>query len=392
MPYNVTRVATLIPPLNMDNRSEDAKAAVDWARFSKWQLVLGLFHVAASLAVVVVIAVEGDWDVPVHVTFSAWQSIANGTNFTSGLVVENKRPVEARSLLHGTMPLGVIVSTFSLFSASNHFATYATRDGIARQFVEEGVNRFRWADYALSSSLMLMVNSVLWASPPDLASLVLWFVVQFLVIVAGYASEVAWSKNAYRDANAIFALALVAYTAVWGAPWSQFVISMSGDSSATAVGGRGIQVAENDPPDLVYALLAWLCGTFFLFPLVHVAKLRSASTQNLGDNLRYEVVYSFLSLFSKIPLMLTFASGVSGRAGRERGESGGSDALMTLGIASTVSVGVGILLAVDLLFYRNTPGLWITGPWRWGSHGEVRAGDVGNKPKNDPASEKLLRT
>ena len=368
----------------MSDAVNQAKAESDWQRFAEWQVVLGVFHLAASLAVVVVVAVEGDWEVPVHVTFSAWQSIANGTNFTSGLVVENKRPVEARSILSGAMPLGVIVSTFSLFSASNHFITYATRNGLAREFVEEGVNRFRWADYAFSSSLMLMVNSVLWASPPDLAGLVLWFVVQFLVIVAGYASEVAWSAKSYGDANAIFGLALVAYTAVWGAPWAQFVISMEGDASATAVGGRGLQVAENDPPDVVYALLAWLCGSFFLFPIVHVFKLTSESTEKLGNNLRYEVVYSFLSLFSKIPLMLTFASGVSGRGGRERGESGGSSALMTLGFASTVSVGVGFLLAVDLLVYED--GLPILQPWR------QRSRVATAKERNDQSQSRLLKT
>tara|TARA_B100000767_G_scaffold260177_1_gene270581 strand:+ start:2452 stop:3552 length:1101 start_codon:yes stop_codon:yes gene_type:complete len=325
-----------------------------WKRFVRWQLLLGVFHVVGSIVVAYTVAKHGDWDVPVHITFSSWRRLGNITNGSTvtAVVVENRVPVESRVELRRRLPLGVVVSFFSLFSAANHFATYATSDNLAHRYIKEGVNRFRWADYAMSSSLMLMVNSVLFVSPPDFVTLILWFTVQFLVIMGGYGSEVAWAAGNREDAFAIFIAAAVAYSAVWVAPWAQFAAAVSGDDSATAVGncsGAMMNPASSDPPVLVYILLAWLCGTFFLFPLVHLWKINTTHTPVLNQNLRFEVAYSFLSLVAKIPLMLTFASGVTARGQRESGDDGGRGAQVTLGVSSACCLVVGFFLALDLI-------------------------------------------
>ena len=79
----------------------------------------------------------------------------------------------------------------------------------SKNMIATGVNPVRWADYALSASLMLMVNAVLWAAPPDLQTLTLWFAVQFTVVAAGYGSEVAWSLGGRAHSVAIFMLSLI---------------------------------------------------------------------------------------------------------------------------------------------------------------------------------------
>ncbi len=337
-------------------REEDGDEKL-WERFVRWQLLLGVLHVVGSTVVAHTVARHGDWNVPVHITFSSWRNLENITNATSNaaVVVENRVPVESRVELRRRLPLGVVVSTFSIFSAANHFATYATSDTRAERYILEGVNRFRWADYAMSSSLMLMVNSVLFVAPPDLVTLILWFTVQFLVIVGGYGSEVAWAAGNSDDAIAIFLAAAVAYSAVWVAPWVQFAVAVSGDDSATPVAscfGGTTSPAASDPPVVVYILLAWLCSTFFLFPLVHLWKISTTYTNNLADNMRFEVAYSFLSLVAKIPLMLTFASGVTARGQRERGDDGGGGAQATLGFSVAGCIVVGVFLALDLVVFK----------------------------------------
>jgi len=327
-----------------------------YVRFVRWQWFLAGCHFAAAAAVGVLVARGDDWKVPVHLTFNVWKRQGGSNECTEAspcVLTEN------RAVLPHHLSLGTAATTFSVFSGTHHLAI-ALFPAHSRCMIASGVNTFRWFDYAWSSSLMLAVNSVLWVAPPDLQGFVNWFAVQFLVILAGYGSEVAWSASQRFHSVALFAGACLAYAAVWSTAWAAFVVSTRGHDGTVRVGGQTDgDVATNSPPDLVYALLVWLCGSFLLFPAVHCAKL--AAAPETADMLLYEVWYSFLSLFSKIPLLSVFASGIIGRSDRttlsalpddyvpDEDEGTSRTTLMVLGSAAAFCALVGIVLVVDLV-------------------------------------------
>lgn len=337
-----------------------------WVRFRAWQWVLAAVHYSAAVTVGVLVANSGDWVVPVHITFNAWRSL-NGTNSSrhaAEMVLENRIPTEQRANVGSGISLGAIATTFSLFSGTHHAAVACRAD--AKAMIAAGVNVYRWADYAMSASLMLVVNAVLWAAPPDLSALVNWFAVQFATCLVGYGSEVAWSTGRTGHARGLFAAICAVYVAVWVVPWMQFAAAVSGDpGEVTSVGCTDLKPAASDPPDLVWAMLIWLCASFFAFPAVHGAKLASdpphvdfaklnTATGGVVDeaalehNLWYEVLFGFFSLTAKVPLLAVFASGIIGRARREDNEGGDTVTFVVLGTAILSCIVLGCVLYNDL--------------------------------------------
>ena len=286
-------------------------------RFVMWQWFIGGFHIATALAItLIVFAFENDWKVNVHTSFNIWQrSKANSecSPETPCAVGEYRTPTETR------LSLGGVVSSFSYFSGAHHlFLAYSSA---AVDTIENtGVNVWRWWDYAWSASLMLALNSVLFLSPPDAQTITLWFAASGSPFSAATAprppgrlvwpeaERTQWPSTAGQQRPTLLS----------GTSWASFIISTTDVSGAVRVGGgyfanasEAEPLQKNDPPILVWVILTWLCGSFLLFPIVHALKI-SRNPQET-DALRYEVYYSFLSLFSKIPLAAVFASGVINR-------------------------------------------------------------------------------
>jgi len=293
--------------------------------FRQWQLVIFLNHAAAAVAVLaLVLSNDNDWKIPVFKAFNLWSredSSSECSDTTPCTVTENRRFLDQR------LSVGTFVPLFSFVSASHHLWMFVanpqdeSRKGWLVSQVRAGVNVVRWADYSISASLMLLVNSLLWVAPQSVQSLSNWFVLQFLVVICGYGSEVAWASSfgAGRPnlwhAKTIFLAASAAFGAVWAVSWDAFASSMSDVTGVATVGinleGTGFEITPNDPPFLVYGVLVWLFVSFCFFPVVHGYRIWKES--NASRWLQYETAYGILSLIAKIPLLLIFATGVFGR-------------------------------------------------------------------------------
>jgi|SaaInlV_165m_DNA_1040744.scaffolds.fasta_scaffold94007_2 hypothetical protein len=51
--------------------------------FIRFQWVLAILHLGSALAFIVLVAVKGDWTVPVVIRFNSWRSLAGGDDVKS---------------------------------------------------------------------------------------------------------------------------------------------------------------------------------------------------------------------------------------------------------------------------------------------------------------------
>ena len=380
--------------------------------FGAWHVVLAVCHLGTATAIIVhALATDRRWAVPVDVLYNQWEtSLTEGGDECGGdagpCIVTLHRRRLARSLA-----VWLVVPFFSVVSGLHHAAAagslfgaggpaperrvwaavtwfkltslLGTKTAVALSprrpppasaagwyaaSVIDGVVWVRWADYAVSATLMLLVNAVLWVSPPDLQTLVLWAAVQVLIIAAGAGSEVAASAGRHGAARVLFWSAVAPFAGVWAAQLYVFYVAVDADTGA-------------DPPAVVYLFLFGLLAGFSAFPIVHGLKLRALRAAGadagarLAANLKSEARYAGLSFSVKFPLLLAYWAGNVNRdattvfgfgdlRGSGSGNAGGNATGTTPGstddtdtaVFIAFGIGAAIALALDaLLLYASPP-------------------------------------
>ena len=89
-----------------------------------------------------------------------------------------------------TLPFGILVASFLFMSALAHFIISVPTKvfNVYVADLKKGINKFRWFEYALSSSVMIVLTSVLFGVV-DIASLILIFVVNASMNLFGLVME-----------------------------------------------------------------------------------------------------------------------------------------------------------------------------------------------------------
>lgn len=178
------------------------------------------------------------------------------------------------------LPFGILVASFlfisalahGLISIPNKLFTVYSRD------LEHGINRFRWFEYALSSSIMIVLIATLFGVK-DIASLILIFVVNASMNLFGLVMEQLNAKKGKVDWGPF----------VWGsiagiAPWIVIIIYMSGS-------------ALDRVPWFVWAIVGTYFVAFNTFPVNMT--LQYLKVGKWKDYLYGERVYIVLSLVAK---------------------------------------------------------------------------------------------
>ena len=332
-----------------------------------WQAVLCILHyTAATLVLYYTRSDDGawgaGWELPVVVRYNIWTSSNGECDADQGCTIR-----EYEQTLDHTLATGGLVASFSYISGTHHLIVALFTSWYVNKVAKsKGVSALRWVDYAWSASLMLMLDSALWLAPPTAQQLILTFSAMFLTITAGYGSEVAWSGKAYGHANFIFFMALAGFTAVWGSTFLVFAQSRDPASDARPLKGfYGREAPEpgaSKPPDFVIIILAFLFGSYCLFPAAALYRLTCKTpSKKVGPVIRMESIYSFLSFFAKIPLLAVYGTAIGGRSGRitidgltndtsavGEDESGMSPAVTALIASVCGSITLGIVMAIHI--------------------------------------------
>jgi len=233
----------------------------------RFNAVMGVLHLVQAIFM---IAVSNDTTYPIFTNFLRFDMS------TFSLTPDPKLAYE--------LPFGIAVAVFLLISAVAHFAlaTFGFRWYVAK--LEKGMNPARFYEYALSSSLMIVLIGMLvglW----DLGSLILIFGLNAMMNLFGIMMELHNQTTKKTDWTASI------YGCVAGIiPWVVILMYFLG-----AVNSSGAE-----PPAFVYAIIPTIFVFFNIFAVNMLLQYKKVGPWR--DYLFGERVYIVLSLVAKTAL------------------------------------------------------------------------------------------
>ena len=181
------------------------------------------------------------------------------------------------------LPFGILTGVFLLLSALAHALISIPKklNAIYNRDLQRGINKFRWFEYALSSSIMIVLIATLFGIY-DIASLMLIFIVNAAMNMFGLVMEQLNAERGDRKVNwGPF---------VWGAlaglvPWAAILSYMIGTGNFGQV------------PWFVWAIVATYFVMFNTFPVNMILQYKKVGRWK--DYLYGERTYIVLSLVAK---------------------------------------------------------------------------------------------
>lgn len=182
------------------------------------------------------------------------------------------------------LPFGVLVAAFLLISALAHAIISIPRktNNIYTADLKRGINKFRWFEYAISSSIMIVLISTLFGIY-DIASLVLIFIVNASMNLFGLVME-QLNAGAQKEGKIKWG------PFIWGsiagiAPWVAILLYMFGNANFDLV------------PWFVWAIVGTYFVAFNTFPINMILQYKGVGKWK--DYLYGERTYIVLSLVAK---------------------------------------------------------------------------------------------
>jgi hypothetical protein len=190
------------------------------------------------------------------------------------------RSLETASKELFQLPFGILVASFLLISAAAHGFIVINSQRYFED-LKKGINRFRWYEYALSSSIMIVLIATLFGIY-DIASLILIFIVNASMNLFGLVMEQLNSGNQKSKVNwGPF---------IWGSiagigPWIAIFLYMFGTGNFDMI------------PWFVWAIVGTYFVAFNTFPVNMVLQYKRIGKWK--DYLYGERIYIILSLAAK---------------------------------------------------------------------------------------------
>ena len=178
------------------------------------------------------------------------------------------------------LPFGILVASFLLVSAIAH-GIIVLNSNTYFSDLQKGINKFRWFEYAISSSIMIVLISTLFGIY-DIASLILIFVVNAAMNLFGLVME---QLNAGAEKKSVNWGPFVWGSLAGIAPWIAIFLYMFGTGNFDMV------------PWFVWAIVGTYFVAFNTFPINMVLQYKGVGKWK--DYLYGERVYIILSLVAK---------------------------------------------------------------------------------------------
>src|ERR1035437_2462931 len=144
----------------------------------KFNLFMGLFHFVQGLFMLYVAL---NFDKVVNFKPEIWSHFLKFDTVSGRLITDAKVIFE--------LPFGILVASFLFISALFHFIIVTPKfNKIYNEQLNKGMNMFRWYEYAISSSVMIVLLAVLFGIY-DIGALILIFFLNAVMNLFGLLME-----------------------------------------------------------------------------------------------------------------------------------------------------------------------------------------------------------
>ncbi len=266
-----------------ERREIIAKSPIRFTDLRRLNLYAGILHAVQGVAMLVL----GLWLPWSRDIYTFYLKISPAPPPLTGFTLAP----DPRVLVH-LSGLGAILASFLLLSAVAHLLIVFWKNRAYNQNLSNGTNPYRWYEYSLSSSIMIVVIA-LFLGVWDFWSLVMIFTLNATMIGFGYLMEKLNQYSARTDWSP-FIMGSVS----GGVPW--LVLLANFGALATSSNLR--------PPAFVYAIVGLYFVLFNIFAVNMALQYRGAGRWK--DYLYGERVYILLSLAAKSSLAWIVFAGV----------------------------------------------------------------------------------
>lgn len=239
-------------------------------KIKRFNLIMGGFHLIQGLIML----------------FLATSVIQNISEFKPNIIQyyqtynPDTQSLETASKILFELPFGILVASFLLISAMAHGIIYLNRDKYLND-LKQGINKYRWFEYALSSSIMIVLISTLFGIY-DIGSLILIFLINATMNLFGLVMEQLNTGKEKSNVNwGPF---------IWGSvagigPWIVIFLYMFGTGNFDMI------------PWFVWAIVGTYFVAFNTFPVNMILQYKAVGKWK--DYVYGERVYIILSLAAK---------------------------------------------------------------------------------------------
>ncbi len=261
----------------MNKRTE---SSITFPYLKRFNLIMGLLHlIQASIMLILALTVPKirDFELPITTAYLSYNE-----------VLEILQP---NYIQLTTVPVGPLVSIFLFLSAIAHLLIVLPRvNDFYNRKLEEGINYFRWFEYALSSSLMIVL--IAWFfGVYDLSSLILIFAINATMNLLGLMMEIHNQKTEKTNWTAFY---IGVFAGIM--PWIIILLYLFGNGNITQI------------PWFVWAIFGSYVFFFNTFPINMILQYKKVGKWR--DYLFGERGYILLSLWSKTLLAWLVFAGV----------------------------------------------------------------------------------
>jgi sulfite exporter TauE/SafE len=250
-----------------------AKSPISFKYLKRFNTAAGILHLVQGI-IMLVLGLQLEWSRDIY-TFYMKLNIVN----TGQVPIFNAVPDPQVFFTIGY--LGAVLASFPLISAIAHFVIAYPKNKSYNEHLKNGMNPYRWYEYAFSSSIMIVLIA-LFLGVWDFWSLVMIFVLNAMMIMFGYLMEVINQKTEKTSWSA-FILGSISGFTPWVVLYAYFI---------AAVNSVGLEV-----PTFVYMILLIYFFLFNIFAINMVLQYKGVGRWK--DYLYGERFYIILSFVAK---------------------------------------------------------------------------------------------
>lgn len=272
-----------------------------------WNVVLGFIHaVAAGALLGVTLSQPKPLETPVFELVSSVQKITSSNSSSASSSSQSAADVFSVSYqpqFRFNLQLAYLVIAFFAVTSIAHFLYASDVGNFYEQFVfEEKSNGFRWVEYAVSSTLMILVVAVL-SGIRDIYALSIIMVSNTCIMLLGRQIELSARREAEKvgmkgERLSKFLFAFLSAWLLFIAIWLIILLSF----------GRRISEANQAGADIPLWIYFVQIPTFFFFASFGIINLVQIYSKKSYET--FELTYTIFSLLSKLFLGIWIGVGI----------------------------------------------------------------------------------